>query len=145
MSYHTRTSLLVHCVFSTKHRVPLIPVAMQPRLWKYIGGIARTNQMKALAVGGMPDHLHVLLSLPPNMTVSKAIQLVKAGSSKWMHEQQGTRFEWQVGYGAFTIGISQMPGTVEYILNQEKHHAKRNFAQEWKMFLKRHGLVENED
>src|SRR5262249_12007059 len=77
MSYHTRTSLLVHCVFSTKHRVPLIPVAMQPRLCKYIGGIARTNHMKALAVGGMPDHLHLLLSLPPNVTVSKAIQLVK--------------------------------------------------------------------
>jgi len=89
---------------------------MQPRLWKYIGGIARTNHMKALAVGGMPDHLHVLLSLPPNMTVSKAIQLVKAGSSKWMHEQQRTRFEWQVGYGAFTIGISQIRATVDYIL-----------------------------
>jgi REP element-mobilizing transposase RayT len=102
---------------------------MQPRLWKYIGGIARTNRMKALAVGGMQDHLHILLSLPPKVTVSKAVQLVKAGSSKWMHEQQGTRFEWQVGYGAFTIGISQVRGTVEYILHQEKHHAKRSFAQ----------------
>jgi len=118
---------------------------MQPRLWSYVGGIARANQMKALAVGGMPDHLHLLLSLPPNVTLSKAIQLVKAGSSKWMHEQQGTRFEWQVGYGAFTIGISQIPGTVGYILNQEKHHAKKSFAQEWKVFLKRHGLVEDEN
>jgi hypothetical protein len=62
-----------------------------------------------------------------------------------MHEQQGTRFEWQVGYGAFSIGISQIRETVDYILNQEKHHAKRTFAQEWKMFLKRHGLVEEED
>jgi len=118
---------------------------MQPRLWAFIGGIARMNQMKALAVGGMPDHLHVLLSLPPNVTVSKAIQLLKAGSSKWMHELQGTRFEWQVGYGAFTIGISQIQETVDYILNQKKHHAKRSFGQEWKIFLKRHGLVEDED
>src|SRR5215470_15312527 len=144
MSYHTRTSLLVHCVFSTKRRVPLIPVVMQTRLWKYIGGIARTNGLKALAVGGMPDHLHLLLSLPPNVPVSEAVQLVKAGSSKWMHEQQGTRFEWQVGYGAFTIGISQIQETVDYILNQKKHHAKRSFAQEWKIFLKRHGLSEEE-
>ena len=82
MSYHAHTSLLVHYVFSTKHRLPVIPVAMQPRLWAYVGGIARTNNMKALAVGGTPDHLHVLLSLPPNVTISTAIQLVKAGSSK---------------------------------------------------------------
>ena len=143
MSYHTRTSVLVHYVFSTKHRLSLIPVGMQPRLWAYVGGIARTNNMKALAVGGMPDHLHVLLSLPPVMTVSKAVQLVKAGSSTWMHEQQGTRFEWQVGYGAFTIGISQVAATVNYILNQEKHHKKRTFVQEWKIFLKRHALVES--
>jgi putative transposase len=145
MSFHTRTSVLVHYVFSTKLRLPVIPVIMQSRLWAYVGGIARTNNMKALAIGGMPDHLHVLLSLPPNMTVSKAIQLVKAGSSKWMHEQQGTRFEWQVGYGAFTIGISQIKGTVDYILNQEKHHAKRSFVQEWKTFSKRHGLVDYEE
>jgi hypothetical protein len=69
--------------------------------------------MKALAVGGMPDHLHLLLSLPPNVPVSTAVQLVKAGSSKWMHEQQGTRFEWQVGYGAFTIGVSQIPANCQ--------------------------------
>ena len=129
MSYHTRTSLLVHYVFSTKHRLPLIPVDMQPRLWAYVGGIARTNNMKALAVGGMPDHLHVLLSLPPDMAASKAIQLVKAGSSKWMHQQQRTRFEWQVGYGAFTIGISQIKRTVDYILNQGKHHFKRSSSR----------------
>jgi len=81
---------------------------MKPRLWSFIGGIARTNHMKALAVGGMRDHVHVLLSLPPTMAIAKAIQLIKAGSSKWMHQQRGARFEWQVGYGAFTIGISHI-------------------------------------
>jgi REP element-mobilizing transposase RayT len=101
--------------------------------------------MKALAVGGMREHLHALLSLPPTMAIAKAIQLIKAGSSKWMHEQGVKGFEWQVGYGAFTIGISQIPATVNYIRNQEKHHAKRSFAQEWKIFMKRHGLSEEED
>jgi len=134
MSYHTRTSLLVHCVFSTKNRQPLIPAKVQPELWSYLGGIARANGMKALAVGGMDDHAHGLLSLPPTITVGKAMQLVKAGSSKWMHEKMGTRFEWQVGYGAFTVGISQMPATVRYILNQEEHHPKKTYDEEWKMF-----------
>ena len=98
--------------------------------------------MKALAVGGMREHLHLLLSLPPTVPIAKALQLIKAGSSKWMREQGVRRFEWQVGYGAFTIGISQIPGTVNYIRYQEKHHAKRSFAEEWKIFMKRHGLSE---
>jgi REP element-mobilizing transposase RayT len=93
MSYHTRISALIHYVFSTKDRLPLIPVKMQPQLWSYIGGIARANAMKALAVGGMGDHAHVLVSLPPTVTIGKAMQLIKAGSSKWMHERMGTRFE----------------------------------------------------
>jgi putative transposase len=145
MSYHTRTSLLFHCVFSTKNRLPSIPSEMLPRLWSYTGGIARTNNMKALAVGGMRDHLHLLLSLPPTTAIAKALQLIKSGSSKWMHEQGANRFEWQVGYGAFTIGVSQMPATKNYILNQEKHHAKKSFVDEWRMFLMRHGLAEYED
>jgi putative transposase len=144
MSYHRRTSLLFHCVFSTKKRLPLIPSEIKTRLWSYIGEIARTNNMKALAVGGMRDHLHLLLSLPPTMPIAKAVQLVKAGSSKWMREQGAKGFEWQVGYGAFTIGISQIPATMNYIRNQERHHAKRNFAEEWKIFMKRHGLSEEE-
>jgi REP element-mobilizing transposase RayT len=145
MSYHTLTSSFFHCVFSTKNRLRSIPAAMQPRLWAYIGGIARTNRMKALAVGGMRDHIHVLLSLPPDMAIAKAMQLVKSGSSKWMHEQRVWQFEWQVGYGAFTIGIAQLPVTKNYILNQERHHAKKSFAEEWKMFLKKHGMAEVEE
>jgi putative transposase len=145
MSYHARTSLLFHCVFSTKKRLLSIPAEIKPRLWSYVGGIARSNSMKALAVGGMRDHLHLLLSLPPTMPIAKALQLVKAGSSKWMREQGAKGFEWQVGYGAFTIGISQIAGTVNYIRNQEKHHAKRSFAEEWKIFMRRHGLSEGDD
>ena len=86
MAYHTFTSLPYHCVFSTKNRQPSIPKNLLPRLWRYMGGIARANGKKALAVGGMNDHAHLLLSLPPTMAVAKALQLIKSGSSLWMHE-----------------------------------------------------------
>ena len=138
MSY---TSLLFHCVFATKERKRLIDEATQPRLWSYMGGIARTNGIKALAIGGTADHVHLLLSLSPAMPIAKAIQLIKAGSSKWMHEQVGNkRFLWQEKYGAFTIGISQRSATIRYIQNQRRHHARRGFAQEWAAILKKHGL-----
>ncbi len=102
--------------------------------------------MKALAVGGIADHSHILLSLPPTITIAKAVQLVKAGSSKWMHEQTGTRrFEWQEGYGAFTIGASQAPATIRYIDHQLARHRKTSLKEEWEMFLKRHASFLNKD
>jgi putative transposase len=104
-----------------------------------MGGVARANGMKALAAGGIADHSHILLSLPPTITIAKAVQLVKSGSSKWMHEQIGNRrFEWQEGYGAFTIGASQVPATIRYIDNQPTRHRKISLKQEWEMFLRRH-------
>src|SRR5689334_14111313 len=110
MSYHTRVTALFHCVFTTKNRMPSIPEDFQPRLWAYMGGIARINKMKALAVGGIADHCHILLSLPPTIAIAKAVQLVKAGSSKWMHQKIRKRhFDWQEGYGAFSIGAAQVP------------------------------------
>ena len=145
MSYHAYASLFVHLVFSTKNREPLITEAMQPRLWAYAGGIARTNKMKALAVGGVSDHIHALLSLHPTIAVDKAVQLIKSGSSKWMHQRGQSAFAWQAGYGAFTIGVSQVNATVRYIANQKRHHARRTFAEEWKTFLERHGLKEYPD
>jgi REP-associated tyrosine transposase len=139
MSYHARTCSLFHRVFATKNRIPSIPEGLQIRLWAYMGGIARTNNMKALAVGGVADHSHLLLSLPPTITIANAIQLVKAGLSKWMHEQTGSRrFEWQEGYGAFTSGASQVPATIRYIDDQPRHHRKTTLHEEWEMFLRRH-------
>jgi putative transposase len=138
---HTHYSILVHCVFSTKERRPLIPSDLKGRLWPYIAGIARLNKFKALAVGGMLDHAHVLLSLPTTMPVAKAVQLIKGGSSKWINDHLDRRtFEWQDGYAAFTIGVSQLQATIRYIDNQEWHHAKTSFAQEWKKMLDRHGI-----
>jgi putative transposase len=140
---HRYESLLVHCVFSTKDRRPLIPEPLKRKLWAYIGGIARTNKFKALAVGGMTDHVHVLLSLPATLLVAKAVQLIKGGSSKWLNDHLPRRsFAWQDAYGVFTIGISQVKDTVRYINTQEQHHAKISFAEEWRRILDRHGLAE---
>lgn len=138
---HTYYSILVHCVFSTKERRILVPANLQDRLWPYIAGIARLNKFKALAVGGMPDHAHVLLSLPTAMSVAKAVQLVKGGSSKWINDHLPNRsFNWQDGYGAFTIGVSQLEVTVHYIDNQEKHHKRMTFDEELSRMLRRHGI-----
>lgn len=106
-----------------------------------MGGIAKMNNMNALAVGGIADHSHMLLSLPPTIPVAKAVQLIKAGSSKWMHEQIGRRqFAWQEAYGAFSIGTSNVAATIRYISNQARHHGKIGFDGEWKMILDRHAL-----
>ena len=139
----TYTSLLVHAVFSTKNRQKAITPHIRERLLAYIGGIARENDFKALAVGGTDDHVHVLLSLSPTMVVSKAIQLIKGGSSKWIHTTFPTmsQFAWQAGYGAFTVGILQISDTTAYIKNQAEHHRARTFEEEYRAFLQRHGIA----
>ena len=138
----SHTSILVHYVFATHQRRPLISEELQPKLWAYMGGIARANGMKALAIGGMRDHVHLLLSLPATLTIAKAVQLIKAGSSKWMNDQKRTKwFEWQEKYGAFSIGVSQKEAAIRYICNQGQHHAKKSFDTELKTILKRHGIV----
>ena len=143
---HRYESILIHCVFSTKDRKLIIPEPMKPKLWAYIGGIARTNEFKALAVGGMLDHVHALLSLPATLQISKAVQLIKGGSSKWLNDHLPRRsFAWQDCYGVFSIGISQMKNTVRYINTQEQHHAKFSFEEEFRRFLDRHGLREFKD
>jgi|SRR5688572_13953342 putative transposase len=139
---HSFSSCLMHCVFATKERRPLIEPALQSRLWPYLGGIARENGMKALEVGGVSDHIHILLSLPATLAISKAVQLLKGNSSKWIHETfpEHRHFAWQEGYGAFSIGVSGVDDTVAYIRGQEEHHQKRSFREEVEVFLKKHGL-----
>ncbi|MDQ6624485.1 MAG: IS200/IS605 family transposase, partial [Verrucomicrobiota bacterium] len=118
---HSFTSCLFHCVFSTKRREPWLTSEIRERLWPYLDGIARENEMKALAIGGVGDHVHVLVSLPATMPVAKAMQLLKGNSSKWMHETFPAlhAFAWQEGYGAFSIGVSGVEETVAYIRAQE--------------------------
>ncbi len=96
--------------------------------------------MKALEVGGTSNHMHVLLSIPATMPVAKALQLIKAGSSKFVNEHSQHRFEWQEGYGAFSLGVAQKGVTAQYIRNQAEHHRKRSFSEEYVAFLVKHGL-----
>jgi REP element-mobilizing transposase RayT len=98
--------------------------------------------MKAMAVGGVADHVHILLSLPATLSLSKAMQLLKGNSSKWIHETFSTlhQFSWQEGYGGFSIGISGVDETCAYIRDQEEHHRTRTYREEVITFLQRHGL-----
>jgi REP element-mobilizing transposase RayT len=138
---HTYSSSLFHCTWSTKERRPLITPEMQERLWAYLGGIAKQNDMRALAIGGVEDHVHVLLSLPSTMPIAKAVQLLKGGSSKWVHETFPDKlFAWQEGYGAFSVGISQVDDTVAYIRGQAEHHQRRTFQEEFLAILEKHGI-----
>jgi putative transposase len=143
---HSFISQLLHCVFSTKHRQPMITPAIQPRLFQYMGGIARENKVKLLAAGGIADHVHLLLSMPATISISKAMQLIKGGSSKWIHETftEQRLFEWQEGYGAFSIGIGDIERTTKYIANQPEHHAKMDFKTEFRAFLRKHGIEYDE-
>ena len=143
---HSFVSCLMHCVFATKERRPFIKPELQTRLWPYLGGIARENKMKALMIGGVEDHVHVLLSLPSTLSVAKAVQLIKGNSSKWIHETfpEHQSFEWQEGYGAFSIGVSGIDDTVKYIQNQAEHHRKMSFKEEVAVFLKKHGMEYDE-
>jgi putative transposase len=143
---HSFVSCLMHCVFATKERRPLITPELQARLWPYLGGIARENRMKALMIGGVEDHVHVLLSLPSTLSVAKAVQLIKGNSSKWIHETfpEHQSFEWQEGYGAFSIGISGVDDTVKYIQNQAEHHRMMSFKEEVAVFLRKHGMEYDE-
>ena len=139
---HTYNSQLHHCVFSTKERQSLITPELTVRLYPYIGGIARENKMKLYTAGGVSDHVHLLLSLPSTLSISKAMQLIKGGSSKWIHETFPDHrfFEWQQGYGSFTIGIGDIQRTESYIKNQARHHEKIDFKAEFIEFLERHGI-----
>jgi putative transposase len=128
---------------STKERRPLLTPGINERLWPYLGGIARENDMKALAIGGVPDHVHLLLNLAATLSVSKAMQLLKGNSSKWLRDTfPGLRqhdFAWQEGFGSFSIGVSGVKDTIHYIQAQEEHHRKKSFREELEVFLKKHG------
>lgn len=111
-----------------------------------MGGIARENNMKALAIGGVEDHVHLLISLPPVLSIAKAIQLIKGASSKWVHDTfpEYQHFKWQSGYGAFSVSLSQADKIVAYINRQKEHHRKKKFQEEYIAYLKKHGIEYDE-
>ena len=143
MSY---VSSYYHCVFSTKERRPLITPALAERLWPFLGGIARNNKMKAIEIGGVADHVHLLISLPSTLAIAKAMQLIKGGSSKWVHETfpEHRLFAWQEKYGAFSVSVSQLDSIIGYIKGQEAHHKKMSFQEEFLALLKKHRIEYDE-
>src|SRR6476619_4582074 len=104
---HTYSNNRIHVIFSTKERHKSISDELQPKLWAYMAGIARNQGFEAMIIGGVKDHVHALLLLPPSLPLSKAIQLLKGNSSKWLNETTGNKFSWQEGYGAFSVSASQ--------------------------------------
>ena len=138
-SYH-------HCVFSTKDRRPVITAALQERLWPYLGGIARENKMTAVEIGGVEDHVHILLALPSSMSVAKALQLIKGGSSKWVHDTFPDQrlFGWQSKYGSFSVSVSQLDRIIAYIKGQPEHHRKMTFKEEFVALLNKHRVQYDE-
>jgi len=143
MSY---ISSYFHCVFSTKERQRLITPTLRERLWSFLGGIARQNKMKAIEIGGMEDHVHILLSLPSTLSIAKALQLIKGGSSKWVHETfpDHRMFGWQVKYGAFSVSVSQLDTIIQYIKDQKEHHRQMTFQEEFIALLKKHRVEYDE-
>jgi putative transposase len=142
MMANTYTSLHYHIVFSTKNRELWIKPDVEQRIWAYLGGIAKQNKMKPLQIGGIEDHVHVLLGAPAVLAPAKIAQLLKGGSSAWIHETlpRMEGFGWQDGYGAFTVSKSNIPTVAEYIQGQRVHHRMKSFQDEYRELLKRHEI-----
>jgi REP element-mobilizing transposase RayT len=137
----THLSLHYHVVFSTKNREPRITVQWRERLHAYLGGVARQSSAIPEAVGGVADHVHLLLGLPATVRLADVVRDIKAVSSKWVHDEVGdSAFAWQEGYGAFSVSPSQRDNVRSYIARQEEHHRKRTFKEEYLELLLRNGV-----
>lgn len=134
---NTYTQLYVHVVFAVKGRGNLISNSWKEELYKYITGIITNKNQKLMIVNGMPDHIHLLMGFKPDCSLSDLVRDIKANSSKFINEKKWVlgKFEWQAGFGAFTIGQSQIDRVVNYILTQEDHHKKKTFREEYVEFL----------
>ena len=141
------TQNFYHAVFSTKHRAMLITPDLEERLYPFMGGILRELRCKLLAVNGMPDHIHLLMSYRADLSHSGMLQQIKGRSSKWINETWPHRghFAWQEGYGGFTVSRSAAPEVEAYIQRQKEHHRRMDFKTEFLDLLRRHGIEFDED
>ena len=135
---NTSTQIHIHTVFAVQNRMSLIQKSWQERLYQYIIAIVQKHGHKVLAIGGMPDHIHILFGFRPTQTLSHLIQEIKRDSSEWINQQRllTGRFSWQEGYGAFSYSKSHVSQVATYIETQEEHHKKRTFIDEYKKILK---------
>ena len=138
----TLVRLYVHIIFSTKHRQRIILEKDEPQLFAYIGGIMNNNESKLLAAGGDADHVHLLSSMSKKIGLSELVGDVKRDSSSWIKtlDRHYSRFHWQDGYGAFSVGHTQLNQVKRYIARQKEHHAKVSFKDEFRYFLKKYGV-----
>jgi REP element-mobilizing transposase RayT len=136
--------ILIHLVFSTQDRAALISPSVRPHLYAYIVGILQNLNCPSIQTGGTADHVHSLLVLGRTNSISEIAEEVKKGSSKWVKTQGVPAFAWQAGYGAFSIGESQVEAVVQYIKQQDEHHRKFTFQEEFRRFLERYRVVYDE-
>ncbi|WP_418264398.1 IS200/IS605 family transposase [Flavobacterium faecale] len=135
---NTYTQIYLHVVFAVKGRDNLISKNWKDELYKYITGIVTNEGQKLIAINGMPDHVHILIGLKPNKSLSDLVRSIKANSSRFINEKKwiNSKFEWQTGFGAFSYNHSQLTNVINYIQNQEEHHKKKTFKEEYVDFLK---------
>ncbi|MFG0264901.1 MAG: IS200/IS605 family transposase [Rhodopirellula sp. JB055] len=138
----THHGLLIHVVFSTKQRFKLLKPIWRNELHSYIGGIASEHRATLLRAGGIEDHIHLLLKIHPSMAIADTVKLLKGNSSKWInaHQMVPAKFEWQRGYGAFSVSESMSETVKRYIENQEEHHRRQTFQDEYLAFLEKHNV-----
>jgi REP element-mobilizing transposase RayT len=136
---NTYSQVHIQLVFAVKYRDAAIHKSWRGELYKYITGIVQENNHKLISINGMPDHVHVLVGMRPSQSISDLMQDIKANSSKWINDKNFVRgrFEWQDGYGAFSYGKSQLQEVIAYISDQERHHSKMTFREEYLGFLKK--------
>lgn len=134
---NTYTQIHIQCVIAVKFRNSLIQSSWKGQLQKYITGIVQNHGHKMITINNMPDHLHMFFGFRPNQSLSDLMRIVKSESSEWINLQKLTpeTFRWQEGYGAFSYSRSQLQTVTNYILNQEEHHRKRTFSEEYQEFL----------
>ena len=139
---NTYTQLYIHAVFAVKGRDNLIPKKWKDELYKYISGIITNKNQKLMIVNGIPNHIHLLIGTKPTCILSDLVRDIKANSSKWINEKKfiAQRFEWQKGFGAFTVSQSQIPKIVNYIKKQEEHHRIKTFREEYVEFLNAYNI-----
>jgi putative transposase len=140
---HTCGNVLLHLIFSTRERRPLIKPELSNDLFAYLGGIIREMNGTALIVNGTADHVHMLVRIRPSHAPAEIARIVKTNSSRWIRERSPD-FAWQTGYGVFSVSESNVPAVTKYIASQEKHHQKHSFQDEFRVFLRKNGIVADE-
>lgn len=143
---NTYTQIHIQFVFAVRFREAVIHSSWKDELYRYMTGIVQNNKHKLIAINGMPDHIHILIGMRPTQSISDLMQDIKGSSSKWINQKGFIKgkFEWQEGYGAFSYGKSQVKDVIAYIENQEQHHSKKTFRDEYMDFLKKFDIEYDE-